>query len=113
MSLGCLHQGYVDDQLLATGQVTKAVIMGLDGSQWAISANFAVRYFADLFPTAGRVFPCGQKAITSCHPQTCAAAGCWHYLSAESVLLTVGDSMFEERGISPKIFFLCPSLTCH
>ncbi len=39
----CWHQGYVDDQLLATGHVTKAVIMGLDGSQWAISANFAVR----------------------------------------------------------------------
>jgi len=32
-------QSYVDDQLLATGQVADAIIMGHDGNAWATSAG--------------------------------------------------------------------------
>jgi profilin len=35
-------QSYVDDQLLATKVVTKAVIAGHDGSIWAASDGFKV-----------------------------------------------------------------------
>lgn len=35
-------QSYVDDQLLATKVVTKAVIAGHDGSVWAASEGFSV-----------------------------------------------------------------------
>lgn len=34
-------QAYVDDQLLATKQVSQAVICGHDGNAWATSAGFA------------------------------------------------------------------------
>eukprot|EP00284_Hemiselmis_tepida_P018157 CAMPEP_0174915374 /NCGR_PEP_ID=MMETSP1355-20121228/987_1 /TAXON_ID=464990 /ORGANISM="Hemiselmis tepida, Strain CCMP443" /LENGTH=126 /DNA_ID=CAMNT_0016160247 /DNA_START=16 /DNA_END=396 /DNA_ORIENTATION=+ len=33
-------QGYVDQQLVASGHVSKGAIIGLDGSQWAISPGF-------------------------------------------------------------------------
>jgi profilin len=36
-------QSYVDDQLIGTGHVSKAVITGLDGSIWAVSSGFSVR----------------------------------------------------------------------
>jgi hypothetical protein len=35
-------QAYVDDQLIATRQVNKACIIGLNGGMWAQSAGFAV-----------------------------------------------------------------------
>jgi hypothetical protein len=35
-------QGYVDQQLLGTGFVNKAAIIGLNGGVWAQSAGFAV-----------------------------------------------------------------------
>ena len=35
-------QSYVDDQLLATKQVTKAAIAGHDGTIWATSEGFSV-----------------------------------------------------------------------
>ena len=35
-------QAYVDDALLATGQVTEAAICGLDGVKWAASSNLNV-----------------------------------------------------------------------
>eukprot|EP01147_Barroeca_monosierra_P002083 gene2083-5142_t len=35
-------QSYVDQQLLATGKVSKAAIHGLDGNPWATSAGFTV-----------------------------------------------------------------------
>ena len=35
-------QEYVDKQLVGTGHVTKAAIVGHDGSQWAATAGFAV-----------------------------------------------------------------------
>jgi profilin len=38
-------QAYVDDQLIATGQVNKACIIGLNGGMWAQSAGFAVSLF--------------------------------------------------------------------
>ena len=37
-------QRYVDDALLMTQQVTMAAIHGLDGTRWATSENFNVRY---------------------------------------------------------------------
>lgn len=35
-------QAYVDSNLVGTGHVTKAAILGHDGSSWAISPGFAV-----------------------------------------------------------------------
>jgi len=35
-------QSYVDDQLIATKVIAKAVIAGHDGNIWASSAGFAV-----------------------------------------------------------------------
>ena len=35
-------QGYVDQQLVGTGMVNKACIIGLNGGVWAQSAGFAV-----------------------------------------------------------------------
>eukprot|EP00999_Lentomonas_sp_LEN2_P001580 NODE_2644_length_528_cov_62.551122_g2594_i0.p1 GENE.NODE_2644_length_528_cov_62.551122_g2594_i0~~NODE_2644_length_528_cov_62.551122_g2594_i0.p1 ORF type:complete len:125 (+),score=16.24 NODE_2644_length_528_cov_62.551122_g2594_i0:60-434(+) len=35
-------QAYVDQQLVGTGHVTKAAILGHDGSQWAATAGFSV-----------------------------------------------------------------------
>ncbi len=35
-------QSYVDDQLLGTGHVQSASIVGLDGSLWATSSNLQV-----------------------------------------------------------------------
>ena len=37
-------QAYIDDGLLKTGMVTKAAIHGLDGTQWATSKEFQVRF---------------------------------------------------------------------
>lgn len=35
-------QAYVDDHMVATKQVAKAAILGLDGSQWAVNAGFTL-----------------------------------------------------------------------
>ncbi|KAG0046055.1 profilin, required for normal timing of actin polymerization in response to thermal stress [Gryganskiella cystojenkinii] len=35
-------QSYVDNNLVATGKVSKGAIFGLDGSQWAVSTGFSV-----------------------------------------------------------------------
>jgi len=35
-------QSYVDDHLVATGTVSKAALVGLDGSIWAASAGFGL-----------------------------------------------------------------------
>lgn len=40
----CAATAYVDDQLLATGKVQKAAILGLKGGVWATSSGFNVRY---------------------------------------------------------------------
>lgn len=42
-------QDYVDKQLLASGFVNHAAIIGTDGSLWAKSAAFNVRDFFDSF----------------------------------------------------------------
>jgi hypothetical protein len=42
-------QAYVDDQLIATRQVNKACIIGLNGGMWAQSAGFAVSVLLFLF----------------------------------------------------------------
>ena len=39
-------QAYIDDGLLKTGMVTKAAIHGLDGTQWATSKEFQVRFIS-------------------------------------------------------------------
>lgn len=46
-SLKMSWQAYVDTNLLGTGKVQKAAIFGLDGSQWATSAGFTVRFELD------------------------------------------------------------------
>jgi len=33
-------QSYVDDQLVGTGQISKGIIIGHDGSKWAASSGF-------------------------------------------------------------------------
>eukprot|EP01124_Arcella_intermedia_P008833 TRINITY_DN1564_c0_g1_i2.p1 TRINITY_DN1564_c0_g1~~TRINITY_DN1564_c0_g1_i2.p1 ORF type:complete len:150 (+),score=10.76 TRINITY_DN1564_c0_g1_i2:69-452(+) len=38
----CAWQPYVDNNLVGTGHVTKAAILGHDGSAWATTAGFAV-----------------------------------------------------------------------
>lgn len=37
-------QDYVKDNLIGSGDVSKAAIIGLDGSEWATSAGFQVNY---------------------------------------------------------------------
>ena len=37
-------QQYVDSNLLGTKKIHQAVIVGLDGSTWAASKGFAVRF---------------------------------------------------------------------
>jgi hypothetical protein len=68
---GWWDQGYVDDQLLATGFVTKAVIMGLDGSTWAISSNFAVRHYPDLLSSGKRLRRWSERISDSQPPRFC------------------------------------------
>jgi len=36
-------QSYVDEQLVGTGNISKAAIIGLDGNAWAQSAGFALK----------------------------------------------------------------------
>ena len=43
-------QGYVDYQLIGTGMVNKACIIGLNGAVWAQSAGFTVRHAAAAAP---------------------------------------------------------------
>jgi len=35
-------QGYVDQQLIATGNIAQGAILGLDGNTWATSAGFTI-----------------------------------------------------------------------
>eukprot|EP00695_Tsukubamonas_globosa_P000603 TRINITY_DN150_c0_g1_i1.p2 TRINITY_DN150_c0_g1~~TRINITY_DN150_c0_g1_i1.p2 ORF type:complete len:112 (+),score=58.24 TRINITY_DN150_c0_g1_i1:89-424(+) len=36
-------QSYVDDQLVATGHISRGAILGLDGSTWAISPSLTIK----------------------------------------------------------------------
>lgn len=36
-------QSYVDEQLVGTGNITQAAIVGLDGNAWAQSAGFGLK----------------------------------------------------------------------
>lgn len=47
-------QGYVDQQLVGSGHVTKGAIIGLDGSQWAISPGFNVIAYPHPIPPPKR-----------------------------------------------------------
>jgi hypothetical protein len=53
-------QGYVDQQLVGSGHVTKGAIIGLDGSQWAISPGFNVIAYPLSIPTPQRSRQQGQ-----------------------------------------------------
>ena len=44
-------QGYVDDGLLRTGQVSEAAIHGLDGKRWASSPGLLVRLYSEVGPS--------------------------------------------------------------
>ena len=67
-------QGYVDTNLVGTGKVSSAAIIGLKGGVWAASANFNVsaeeqqaiiRGFDDPMPLqAGGVYVNGKKYLT-------------------------------------------------
>ena len=67
-------QGYVDTNLVGTGKVSSAAIIGLKGGVWAASANFNVsaeeqqaiiRGFDDPMPLqAGGVHVNGKKYLT-------------------------------------------------
>jgi hypothetical protein len=38
-------QGYVDNNLVGTGKITQAAIIGLKGGVWATSADFNVSFY--------------------------------------------------------------------
>jgi len=57
-------QSYVDDQLIATKNISKAALLGLDGNTWATSAGFKVSpqegaALAALFKTPQNAFGSG------------------------------------------------------
>jgi len=59
-------QEYVDTQLVGTGHVSKAAIIGLDGTQWAASSGFAVtpaegRGIVSAFNDASAIFASGIR----------------------------------------------------
>eukprot|EP01110_Echinostelium_bisporum_P008175 TRINITY_DN2_c0_g1_i1.p1 TRINITY_DN2_c0_g1~~TRINITY_DN2_c0_g1_i1.p1 ORF type:complete len:139 (+),score=77.64 TRINITY_DN2_c0_g1_i1:38-418(+) len=60
-------QSYVDDQLVGTGNIAKATIVGLDGNPWATTAGFALKAgegaaIANLFKTPSNAFASGILA---------------------------------------------------
>jgi len=57
-------QSYVDDQLIGTGNVAHAAIIGLDGNSWAQSAGFALKAgeglaIVNLYKNPANVFAAG------------------------------------------------------
>ena len=59
-------QAYVDDSLVGTGHVTKAAILGHDGSTWATSAGFNIsqaeaKALYQAFNDASGIFASGIK----------------------------------------------------
>ncbi|KAJ8030924.1 Profilin-1A [Holothuria leucospilota] len=55
-------QGYIDNNLVGSGFVKQAAILGLDGSQWATSSGFAVSAAEAKAMVAGFTDPSNLRA---------------------------------------------------
>lgn len=56
-------QGYVDNNLVGTGKITQAAIIGLKGGVWATSADFNVSFPP---PPPQTPVPSASKVILMC-----------------------------------------------